>query len=75
MTEDTKFKALAAAEEVFGWLREAKDAAIEQAPLLANEIVQWGIWHNVVDAVSSLLLMVALLYVARFTWVKAAEFF
>lgn len=41
--------------ELMAWLREAKDAVERQAPLLADEIVRWGIvgnaWAGIVAAI------------------------
>ena len=38
-------------EELLSWMQSAEEFTIEQAPLLAQEIVSWGIWFYGIGAV------------------------
>ena len=35
-----------AGEELLSWMQSAEGFAVEQAPLLAQEIVRWGVWSH-----------------------------
>ncbi len=47
-------------EEVMQWLREAAGVAQEQAPLVVQELLRWGLIYNVTCGIVGSLLVVAL---------------
>ncbi len=64
-------------EELLGWLRGAVESsgefAAEQAPLLAQEIVRWGIWLPAGIVLVCLLLQMACLVLARKAYSRYLE--
>jgi len=46
------------AEKILNWIRVGENIISTQAPLLAEEIVKWEFYHNIIKAAISLLLSV-----------------
>ena len=54
MNEQVQQLVTDAGEKVLAWLDATEGFAIEQAPLLAQEIVRFGLWHHGISAVACL---------------------
>ena len=57
-----------AGEKVLEYLEATEGFAVEQAPLLAQEIVRWGIWWNIAEGLIGAALCAVTIRWARKTW-------
>lgn len=56
---------LAVAKEILTWLRDSKEFALEQAPLLAREVLNWGIASHLFWFVISITLAITFVFITR----------
>ena len=56
--------------KVLEYLEATEGFAVEQAPLLAQEIVRWGVWSNGAMAAGCLILSTVAYFTAKLSWKK-----
>ena len=67
MSEQTSINQQAA-EELLKWMKGLGEFTQEQAPLLAQEIVRYGIWANLIGLIISISICAVLVYGAITLW-------
>ena len=62
MTEQTEQALTESVTEIIGWVEQAKDFAVEQAPGVVQELLAWQLWSNAVGCVTFLVLAAAFMF-------------
>lgn len=73
MDEQMKERLAESMDKVLGYVEQGADFAVEQAPLVAQEIVTWGIAEGVISVVVATPLLCVVVFVLKRIWTRKED--
>lgn len=73
MSEQLENVSAESLKQVMDWLKEAKEFAADQAPQLAQEIVQWVWWNGFASVLICAVILIGIPYACRRIWKISKE--